>query len=95
MADTTTREIVHDRKGNGVAWLALFIAVVALFIAWMAYNRTGEDLENRIQQQVNQAADEVQQRTPEVDVDVDPPQDQQDNTDTTNTSPTTETQPAN
>lgn len=65
-----TREVVHDRRGGSgaVAWLALILAVLALVLAWMAYNRTGDNLENRIQQGVNRAAENA----PDVDVDVNP-----------------------
>lgn len=84
----TTREIVHDRKGGGVAWLALFIAIVALIVAWLAYNRSGEDLENRIQNQVEQSVQEIDQRTPDVDVDVQKTPEQQNSTNT-NTNPET------
>ncbi|HEV2845500.1 MAG TPA: hypothetical protein VG477_11685, partial [Thermoanaerobaculia bacterium] len=30
--------------GNGVAWLALLLAVLALMLAWGAYKRTGGEL---------------------------------------------------
>ena len=30
--------------GNGVAWLALLVAVAALLLAWSAYKRTGGEL---------------------------------------------------
>lgn len=59
----TTREIIHD-KGSAssfVAWLALILAALALLVAWLAYNRSGEDLETRIQRQVNQSLNETQQ----------------------------------
>lgn len=47
--------------GNSiVAWIALIVAIIALSLAWVAYNRTGEDLENRIQQQVQEAAQNTQ-----------------------------------
>ncbi|HYG63394.1 MAG TPA: hypothetical protein VEL74_12490 [Thermoanaerobaculia bacterium] len=31
--------------GGGVAWLALIVALAALFLAWKAYERTGGDLD--------------------------------------------------
>lgn len=79
MSDVT-REIVHDRRGGSgvVAWLALILAVLALALAWMAYNRTGDDLENRIQQGINRTTENA----PDVDVDVNP--NGTDNPDTTN-----------
>lgn len=94
----TTREIVHDRRsGSGVAWFALFIAILALIVAWLAYNRSGEDLESRIQSQIEQSVQEIDQRTPDVDVDIqEPSQEQQNGTETTpetNTETNLETAP--
>jgi hypothetical protein len=43
-----------------VAWVALILSVLALLLAWMAYNRTGQDLETRIQQEVNRGIDTMQ-----------------------------------
>lgn len=31
----------REGGGNGVAWLALLVALAALFLAWSAYRRTG------------------------------------------------------
>lgn len=50
---------VHPAK-TWPAWLALLLSLLALIVAWMAYNRTGDDLESRINQQVNEAIDKVQ-----------------------------------
>lgn len=67
-----TREIVHDRRGASsvIAWLALILAIAALALAWLAYNRSGLDLENRIQSQVNESLNEAQQETQEVQNDI-------------------------
>lgn len=46
-----------------VMWLALLIAIIALVLAWMAYNRTGEDLDKKIQDQVQQSINETQNAT--------------------------------
>lgn len=35
--------------GRGVAWLALIVAILALFLAWSAYRRTGGDLDSLLQ----------------------------------------------
>jgi hypothetical protein len=32
--------------GGGVAWLALLVALAALFLSWKAYQRTGGDLDD-------------------------------------------------
>ena len=55
--------VVHDHHDNGwsdtlaraLAGLALVLSLVALTLGWMAYNRTGEDLEDRIQRGVTDA----------------------------------------
>jgi len=31
----------REGRGNGVAWLALLVALAAMFLAWSAYRRTG------------------------------------------------------
>ncbi len=62
-----TRPVVVDSRGRGaghgttlVAWLALLLALLALSLAWMAYNRTGEDLERRIQEGITNATQSVE-----------------------------------
>lgn len=57
MAEVLTRE--HRAGPSALSVLATIIAVMALILAWMAYNRTGPDLEAQIQQQVNEAVDET------------------------------------
>lgn len=56
MAD---REIIKETgAGAGttaLTWLALLLAIIALALAWAAYNRTGVDLENKIQEQIKRA----------------------------------------
>ncbi len=51
---------VRYRGASGLAWLAFIIAVAALVVAWMAYNRTGTDLEDRIANQVQKATDSAE-----------------------------------
>lgn len=50
---------VVERRGpaSTVAWLALVISVAALIFAIIAYNRTGKD----IQDSVNDAVDSIQE----------------------------------
>lgn len=57
-----TREIVHDKRGASslVTWLALAIAIVALIVAILAYNRSGSDLTDDVQQNTNEAIDDAQ-----------------------------------
>lgn len=56
-------------NGNGIiAWLALVIAVIALALGWIAYNRTGVDLEQQIQAAAREAAEEVNQEAREAEM---------------------------
>lgn len=61
---TTDRGAGHGT--SVVAWIALLLALLALGLAWWAFNRTGEDLTNRIQEQVQQVTPNVQQGAEEV-----------------------------
>jgi hypothetical protein len=58
-----------------LAVMALVIAVAALVLAWAAYNRAGEDLENQIGQGIEQTAEQageaVQEGTDSVEQAVD------------------------
>lgn len=47
--------------GGIVAWLALVLAIIALVVAWIAFNRTGQSLETKIRNQVNDSIDSAQQ----------------------------------
>ncbi len=49
------------RHSNGMAWLATIIAIAALVVAWLAYNRSGKDLEDSVQDTTNSAIQEVQE----------------------------------
>lgn len=86
MAD---REYVTTDRGAGrgtslVAWLALIVGLLAFWLAWMAYDRTGADLDQRIQQGVQQASDNVQQGAQDAEeaIDAGPDGVDQDDTDT-------------
>jgi membrane protein implicated in regulation of membrane protease activity len=50
-----------------VAWLALVIAVIALILGWVAYNRTGENLEQQIQDAVAEALEETRDAVESID----------------------------
>lgn len=52
---------MRDTGTSVVAWIALIVAIIALTLGWVAFNRTGEDLENKIQQQVEQRTQDLQQ----------------------------------
>lgn len=47
--------------GATLAVIALIVSVIALGLSWIAYNRTGEDLEQKIQEQVNQTVTPLEQ----------------------------------
>jgi hypothetical protein len=47
---------------NGtVAWLALIIAVIALIVGWVAFNRSGPDVIDTLQMQVEELEQELQE----------------------------------
>lgn len=50
-----TDGVWSDPLARILASLALALALIALMVAWTAYNRTGEDLETRIQRGVDDA----------------------------------------
>jgi cytoskeletal protein RodZ len=58
-------DVVTDRgAGSGttlLGWVAVILAVLALVLAWMAYDRTGANLDERIQQEVQRGVDGTQE----------------------------------
>lgn len=85
MAD---RVYTANRGASVVAWIALIVAIVALIIAWMAYNRTGADLEQQIQTQVEQSLNAAEDATQEATDAIDAGPDGVDEDDTdVNTTP--------
>lgn len=55
--DRDDRVVTVRDSARGMAVVALIVAIAALTLAWMAYNRTGADLEDRIAEQVQNATD--------------------------------------
>lgn len=51
---------MNNSSTSWVAWLGLIIAIIALIIGWVAYNRTGEDLTERVQEEVAESLAEIQ-----------------------------------
>ena len=41
-------------KGNALVWLALIIGILALILAWSAFNRAGTDLEDEVMEEVDE-----------------------------------------
>ena len=86
-------DVVTDRgAGAGttlLGWVAVILAVLALVLAWMAYDRTGANLDERIKQQVQQAIPNTTQGTDETNTTETTPT-PHDGTDTTDTDTTTD-----
>ena len=87
-------DVVTDRgAGAGttlLGWVALILSVLALVLAWMAYDRTGANLDERIQQQVQQVAPDTTQQEEDTDTTETSPQGTtEEGTDTTDTTDTT------
>lgn len=56
MADT----VYETRRGaSAVAWTALVLAILSLVIAWMAYNRSGKDLEDTVSDRIESGAHQI------------------------------------
>lgn len=52
-----------DMAAALLAVTALLVAIVAGALAWMAYDRTGANLDQRIQDQINQSAQNLREST--------------------------------
>lgn len=62
-----------NNKPSAVAWIALIIAVLAFILAWVAFNRAGEDIDDQIRQEVQDIIDNEQngqEALDDADVDV-------------------------
>lgn len=53
--------MANRSNAKGVAWVALVLALVALVLAWVAFNRTGQDVEALVEQEVQEAIEEINQ----------------------------------
>ena len=84
--------VVADRgAGRGttlLGWLALLLSILALVLAWIAYDRTGGNLDDRIQQGVQQGVEGIQKEPEETNTTEDGTTQQ--GTDTTDTDTTTD-----
>lgn len=84
--------IYTGRRGpSAVAWIALVLAIGALILAWVAFNRTGEDLEDKIQRQVEQGLNVTEDATREAGDAIDAGPDGVDEDDTDVPTGTTQT----
>ena len=48
-----------ENNSNGVAWTALIIGIIALVLAWSAFNRAGQDIEEIVEQEIEQMSEEL------------------------------------
>lgn len=62
MADVDYRT---TNRPSGVAWAALILAILAIIIGWMAYNRTGKDLEDSASEAIDNTSQQVEESTGE------------------------------
>lgn len=53
-------EYMNDQKGGALAWIAFIIAVVALILAWIAFNRSGTDISEIVDREVREAVAELE-----------------------------------
>lgn len=85
-------QVITTSRGRGasaVAWIALIVAILALVLGWIAYNRTGEDLENQIQTRVTEALNAAENAAQDAEkaVDAGPDGVDEDDTDVQPTNP--------
>lgn len=60
MNTENTTPPTHRTNSRAVTAIALILSIVALILAWAAYNRSGAiDLEDQIQQRVDTAVEEA------------------------------------
>ncbi|MEX2405062.1 MAG: hypothetical protein WD579_00495 [Candidatus Paceibacterota bacterium] len=75
-----------EKKGNALAWLALIVGILALILAWSAYNRAGADLETQVDEQIEETVDETDNSAAAANADVEA------DTDTTDEETTDDTE---
>lgn len=54
----------HDKQtgfAGVVSIIALIVAIIAIILAWMAYERTGAELDERIQEAAQQSVQSIEQ----------------------------------
>ncbi len=57
-------EVIRQRNEPSViSWLALTIAIVAMVISVMAFNRSGQNIDDSVRESINEAAGSVEQAT--------------------------------
>jgi outer membrane biosynthesis protein TonB len=57
--------MAHHSNAKGIAWIALVVSIIALIFAWIAFNETGPNLDDRVESEVEQALETMQTTQPE------------------------------
>lgn len=52
---------MERKQTSTIAWIALIISILAVILAWTAFNRAGADLEEIVQMEVEQAVMEIEE----------------------------------
>lgn len=60
-------EYQTTHTSSTMSWIALIIAAIALWFSWIAFNRTGSDLEQIIRDQVNAATADIERNYSEME----------------------------
>lgn len=56
-----------EKTASGVAWTALIVAIISLVLGWTAFNRSGTDLGDMVQQEAQEVARETEQNYQQVE----------------------------
>ena len=51
----------ENNTANGVAWLGLVVAIIALILAWSAFNRAGQDVVPTVVDGFEEVGEEVEE----------------------------------
>lgn len=95
--DTTYNRSAGGVAATTIAVIALIVGIIALWLAWVAYERTGADLDRRIQEATQQAWQNLEQgaQNTEEAIDAGPDGVDQDDTNTNTTTPDATTEQNN
>ncbi len=59
-------DIIRERETNGsnlLSWVAIVLAAAAMFLAVSAYNRSGENIDDRVRRIINDSSQNIQEQT--------------------------------
>jgi hypothetical protein len=57
---------MDNKTSNTIAWISLIVSIIALILAWSAYNRTGTDVGTAIENNTREAASSIEETTEEI-----------------------------